>query len=80
MAEHYHPNEQLGIVVRGTVSFRVADETRELGPGGTWRIPSNVPHEVHAGAEGAVVLDVFAPRRDDWRELERGAAKPPRWP
>jgi hypothetical protein len=30
--EHRHANEQLGIVLRGSVRFRVADEERELGP------------------------------------------------
>lgn len=78
--EHSHANEQLGMVIQGTVSFRVGDEVRELGPGATWRIPPNVPHEVHTGPDGAVVLDVFSPRRDDWRALERLDARPPRWP
>jgi quercetin dioxygenase-like cupin family protein len=80
VAEHAHPNEQLGLVVSGSVSFRVADETRELGPGGTWRIPPNTPHEVHAGPEGAVVVDLFAPPRDDWAALERSEPEAPRWP
>jgi quercetin dioxygenase-like cupin family protein len=78
--EHRHEHEQLGMVLRGSLSFRVADETRELGPGGTWRIPSNVPHEVHAGPDGAVVIDVFAPVREDWAALEREPPRPPRWP
>jgi unsaturated pyranuronate lyase len=78
--EHSHPNEQLGMVVRGSVSFRVAAETRELGPGGTWRIPPDTPHEVRTGPEGAVVLDVFAPAREDWRALERSSPRPPLWP
>ena len=42
--EHRHENEQLGLVLSGSLTFRIADETRELGPGGTWTIPSNVPH------------------------------------
>ena len=37
-----------------------------LGPGGTWRIPPDTPHEVHVGTDGAVVLDVFSPPRADW--------------
>ena len=77
--EHSHDHEQLGLVLRGGVTFRVGDSTRELGPGGTWRIPSNVPHEVHVGPEGAVVIDVFAPPRDDWRERGR-LERHPRWP
>ena len=80
VSEHSHDNEQLGLVVRGSVTFRVGDETRDLGPGGTWRIPPNTPHEVHAGPEGAVVVDVFAPAREDWRAIERVDARTPRWP
>jgi quercetin dioxygenase-like cupin family protein len=80
VAEHAHENEQLGIVLRGSMSFRVGDEERELGPGGTWTIPANTPHEATAGPEGAVVIDVFAPPRDDWQALEPLEVRPPRWP
>jgi quercetin dioxygenase-like cupin family protein len=80
VAEHAHENEQLGIVLRGAMRFRVADEERELGPGGTWTIPPNTPHDAVAGPDGAVVIDVFAPSRDDWAALEPLAARPPRWP
>ncbi len=78
--EHRHPNEQLGIVVSGSVRFRVGDEERELGPGGTWRIPPDVPHEVATGPDGAVVVDVFAPPRADWAALERTQPRSARWP
>jgi quercetin dioxygenase-like cupin family protein len=80
VAEHSHDNEQLGMVIGGSVSFRIGAELRELGPGETWRIPRNMPHEVHAGPEGAVVIDVFAPARDDWGRLERLEPQTPRWP
>jgi quercetin dioxygenase-like cupin family protein len=80
VAEHHHENEQLGLVVSGSVTFRIGDEARELGPGGTWQIPANTPHEVRAGPEGAVVIDVFAPARDDWQALERLEPHEPRWP
>jgi len=79
-AEHVHENEQLGIVLKGSMSFRVGDEQRELGPGDTWTIPSNTPHEAVAGPDGAVVIDVFAPPRDDWAALEPLPERPPRWP
>ena len=78
--EHQHENEQLGMVISGTLTFRIAGETRELGPGDTWTIPSNVPHEVTAGPVGAVVIDVFAPVRADWEELEHSGPRRPRWP
>lgn len=77
--EHRHDHEQLGIVLRGSVTFRVADETRALEPGGTWRIAPDVPHEVHVGPDGAIVVDVFAPTRDDWRDRAL-LTRSPRWP
>jgi quercetin dioxygenase-like cupin family protein len=78
--EHSHEHEQLGMVIRGAMTFRIGDETRELGPGETWTIPSNVPHEATAGPEGAVVIDVFAPVREDWATLEPAEPREPRWP
>jgi quercetin dioxygenase-like cupin family protein len=78
--EHSHENEQLGLVLTGSLTFRVGDESRELGPGGTWCIPANAPHEVMTGPDGAVVIDVFAPTRDDWSAFEPQAPREPRWP
>ncbi|WP_433337484.1 cupin domain-containing protein [Spirillospora sp. CA-294931] len=78
--EHRHENEQVGLCLKGALDFTVGQETRELGPGGMWRILAGVPHEARAGAEGAVVVEVFSPVRDDWRELERAPRTPPLWP
>ena len=79
--EHRHDHEQLGMVLQGSLEFRVGDAQRRLGAGGTWRIPSNVPHEVKVGPDGAVVIDVFAPVRQDWGGVEPAeTARPPRWP
>jgi quercetin dioxygenase-like cupin family protein len=77
--EHRHPHEQLGLVIRGSVRFTVDGETRELGPGGTWRVLSGRPHGVVTGPEGAVVIDVFSPTRDDWA-FEPLEPRPPAWP
>jgi quercetin dioxygenase-like cupin family protein len=78
--EHQHEHEQLGMCLSGSLLFRVGDETKELRAGETWSIPSNVPHGVHVGPDGAVVIDVFVPTRDDWREAERVDERAPRWP
>jgi quercetin dioxygenase-like cupin family protein len=78
--EHRHENEQLGMVLTGSLTFRVGDESRQLGPGGTWSIPPNVPHEVAVGPDGAVVVDVFTPPRDDWQRREPRELRAPRWP
>jgi quercetin dioxygenase-like cupin family protein len=79
--EHRHVAEQLGMVIRGLMRFTVDGETRDLGPGGTWRILGDRPHDVVAGPEGAVVIDVFTPVRSDW--VDRPIVDPaprPRWP
>jgi quercetin dioxygenase-like cupin family protein len=79
--EHTHPAEQNGMVITGEMRFRIGDEERLLGPGGTWRILGGVPHEAHAGPDGAVVIDTFAPVRRDWHELPRADdGRAPRWP
>ena len=63
---HRHANEQCGLVIEGEVTFTIGDEVRVLGPGGTWRITGDMPHSVVTGPGGAIVIDVFAPARDDW--------------
>jgi quercetin dioxygenase-like cupin family protein len=80
LPEHHHENEQLGLVIEGSVVFRVGDETQTLGPGGIWRIPANTPHTVTGGQAGAVVIDVFAPARKDWTTREQLEPRPGAWP
>lgn len=77
--EHRHPNEQNGLVIQGRVLFRCGDEERDLGPGGTWRILGDVPHSVVTGPDGAVLIDVFTPIRDDWDRFDV-LDQPPIWP
>jgi quercetin dioxygenase-like cupin family protein len=79
--EHRHPNEQMGMVIQGQMHFTIDGETKDLGPGGTWRILGDVPHDVVAGPEGAVVIDVFNPTREDWNDKTVTPGNPaPRWP
>jgi quercetin dioxygenase-like cupin family protein len=77
--EHTHENEQVGIMLQGSGTFRVGEETMDVGPGSTWRILSNVPHSLDVGPEGAVVIDIFAPLRLDWRRFEPGEASGSTW-
>lgn len=78
--EHSHANEQVGLLIRGSLSFRIGDETGEVVPGGTWCIRAHVPHSVTAGPDGAVIAEVFSPPRHDWAALESLDAGPGRWP
>ncbi len=80
LPEHRHANEQFGMVIEGSVSFRVGDETQTLEPGGIWCIPPNTPHTVTGGETGAVVVDVFSPPRNDWTAREKLEPRAPRWP
>jgi quercetin dioxygenase-like cupin family protein len=80
--EHRHPQEQMGICIRGSLTFRLGgeeSEVRELAPGGTWRVAPGRSHEVAAGPEGAIVIDVFAPTRSDW-DFPLLEPRPPIWP
>jgi quercetin dioxygenase-like cupin family protein len=78
--QHQHRNEQLGVLLRGSVRFTIGSEVRELVPGAVWCIPGDVPHEVVAGPQGAVVVEAFAPRRADWDTLNRADDPPLTWP
>jgi len=78
--EHAHDNEQIGFVIEGSVTFTVGEEIKQLGPGGTWRILSEVPHQVDVGPDGAVVAEAYAPGRADWARLPELDPSPPRWP
>jgi len=78
--EHSHENEQLGIVLTGSLTFTVGGETRDVGPGEAWCITAHVPHSVVAGPDGAALAEVFSPVRSDWANLEPAEQRPARWP
>ena len=80
LPEHRHANEQLGMVIEGSVRFRIGAEERTLGAGETWRITSDTPHSVTAGDAGALVVDVFSPPRDEWRAVVELDSRPASWP
>jgi quercetin dioxygenase-like cupin family protein len=78
--EHRHENEQVGFVLRGSVTMVVDGQSRELRVGETYTIASQVPHSAKAGADGVSVVDVFAPVREDWKTKPTVAPFPGRWP
>jgi quercetin dioxygenase-like cupin family protein len=81
MPEHDHPNEQVGIVVRGEFTFTVGAETRLRQPGDMWVIPAGVPHAVErAGEGGCTIVETFSPPRDDWADKPRQEPSADRWP
>jgi quercetin dioxygenase-like cupin family protein len=65
---HSHEHEQLGIVLRGMQALVVDGVPHELGPMQGYVLPGGVEHAAYCGPEGALVLDVFRPVREDYRE------------
>jgi quercetin dioxygenase-like cupin family protein len=65
---HSHKHEQLGLVLRGMQALVVDGVPHELGPMDGYVLPGGVEHSAYCGPEGALVLDVFRPVREDYRE------------
>jgi quercetin dioxygenase-like cupin family protein len=80
LAPHRHQQEQLGIVIEGSLVMTIDDDVQELGPGGTWRVPSGAEHGITTGPSGAVIVDIFAPIRGDWHDIPKSPATPGTWP
>ena len=64
---HDHPNEQMGMVVAGRLTFQIGDEVKTLGPGDFYRIPGGVRHRVEGHEIPSQALDVFYPIRNEYR-------------
>ena len=63
---HEHPHDQVTLVISGKLEFILGDDTREMGPGDAVVIPGGVRHGVRT-KQVCVLLDVFAPVREDFR-------------
>jgi quercetin dioxygenase-like cupin family protein len=74
VAIHSHPHEQLGLILRGSMTMTIDDEPREIRVDDAYLVPPGVPHGGTGGPDGALVLDVFAPVREDYREQAERAA------
>lgn len=64
-ALHSHPHVQSTYVARGSFEFYRGDEVHLLQPGDSLVIPSGVQHGCTC-LEAGELIDVFAPRRDDF--------------
>jgi quercetin dioxygenase-like cupin family protein len=72
--EHSHPHEQLGVVLRGMQALVIDGVAVEMGPLEGYVLPGNVVHSAYCGPEGATVIDVFTPVREEYRERWEGSA------
>ena len=64
--EHAHLNEQISMVKKGRLLFRIAGSELTLEAGDVLQIGAHEPHSVEA-LEDCQVMDVFSPPREDWR-------------
>jgi len=62
---HHHPNEQISLIVSGSLEFVLDGQSVTVHTGEILIIPAGVPHSAiaHEDMEG---LDIFAPPRQDW--------------
>ena len=62
---HQHPNEQISLIVSGSLEFVIGGVSKTVRAGEILVIPANLPHSAiaHEDMEG---LDIFAPPRQDW--------------
>ncbi len=64
---HHHPQEQWGVLLEGS-GTRIQDgKPHPVSKGDFWQTPGGVPHGFEAGPDGAVILDIFSPPRDEYR-------------
>ena len=63
---HQHPEEQWGVLLEGSAIRYQGDGEIAVRKGDFWRTPANVPHTMHAGPDGARVLDIFSPPRREY--------------
>jgi quercetin dioxygenase-like cupin family protein len=64
-AAHSHPHEQIVWMISGRMDFRIGNEHRSMRPGDVAVIPGGVEHEGWF-VEDTLVVDVFAPPREDF--------------
>lgn len=72
VARHSHPHEQLGVILRGSMTLNVEGIAHVLQEMDAYALPGGLEHEGIAGPRGALVLDVFQPVREDY--AQRAAA------
>jgi quercetin dioxygenase-like cupin family protein len=62
--EHFHPQEQITLILEGEAQLTAAGETATLVPGDWSVVPGGIPHGITSGSHGARFLAVLVPRRD----------------
>ncbi|MBN2159983.1 MAG: cupin domain-containing protein [Spirochaetes bacterium] len=66
LPEHSHPNEQISLVVEGTLELTVGGSTRIMKKGEVAVVPPNVPHSGRVHDEFTIAVDAWNPIRKDY--------------
>lgn len=69
---HCHLEEQWGVLLKGSLQRVQGEDVIEMKVGDFWLTPSNVPHTIYAGEDGATVLDIFSPIRKEYIKSGEG--------
>jgi quercetin dioxygenase-like cupin family protein len=78
---HSHPHEQIGYLQEGEGDLYMGDEKVHIKAQCTFVAPSNVPHNFDAtGGKPAVLIECFAPPREDYLERVEKERKKKRKP
>jgi len=68
LAQHTHPQSQIGIVIKGRVDFIKEDgEVLELKAGDSYYFAPMEPHGLRAH-EKVELIECFSPSRDDYKD------------
>lgn len=69
---HSHPQEQWGVLLEGECVRIQGGEEIPMKAGDFWHTPGGVAHGIRTGDSRAVVLDIFAPPREEYRKSGSG--------
>lgn len=69
LPKHRHPHEQMGYVLEGSFLLRAGGEEVGLKKGDVYLVRGGQDHEALAGDDGALILDVFSPPREEYLEM-----------
>ncbi|WP_234793630.1 cupin domain-containing protein [Mycolicibacterium porcinum] len=74
---HTHPQEQIGMLLKGDAELAFDDGTRQRLAGHcAYVVPPDVPHGLIVGAEGAEFVETFFPIRQDYYLHARDGVEP----
>ena len=63
---HHHPEEQWGVLLDGSLTRYQGDKAFPVKKGDFWVSPGGIEHGVIGRPDGAVILDVFSPPREEY--------------